>query len=221
MKLKKIIHWILRVIFGLFCSIFLIQLRFLFSTSTQIMWAQEINDSYDIGIVLGASVYQDGTPSSVLQDRLDTAITLYKWWVLDRILVSGDNGQVEYNEVHVMSKYLLDHDIPASAIFQDYAWFDTYDSIYRAREIFMVEKMIIITQQFHLPRAVAIANDLWIQVQGARADRHNYPGIIKMQLREVWARVKAFGEIVFGSSAKFGGEEISIEGESNTIDFEN
>lgn len=185
------------------------------------MWAQKIDDSYDIGMVLGASVYQDWTPSSVLQDRLDTAVALYEWWVLNRILVSGDNAQIEYNEVHVMSNYLLEHDVPASAIFQDYAWFDTYDSIYRAREIFMIEKMVIITQQFHLPRAIAIANTLWIQAQGATADLHDYPDISKMQLREVWARMKAFGEIVLGSSAKFGGEEISIEGESNTIDFRN
>lgn len=170
-------------------------------------------------MVLGAGVYRNWTPTPILQDRLDTAIELYTTWVLDRILVSGDNAQVDYNEVHVMSKYLLRNWVSASAIFQDYAGFDTYDSIYRAREIFEIEKMVVITQQFHLPRAVAIANDLWIEVQWVIADRRDYLSISKMQIREIWARVKAFGEIVLGSSAKFGGEVVSIEGESNTIDF--
>lgn len=186
------------------------------STNNQLVEIDDVDTSYRIAVVLGASVYEDNTPSLVLQDRLDTALILYNQWVVDRIVVSGDNGQVEYNEVYAMSKYLLDHGVPAFVVFQDYAGFDTYDSIYRAREIFEIEKLLIVTQEFHLPRAVAIANDLWLEAQWVIADRRTYSGISRMQLREIWARMKAFGEIVFGSEAKFGWEMISIEGESNT-----
>lgn len=119
-----------------------------------------------------------------------------------------------------MSKYLLEAQIPSSDIFQDYAGFDTYDSVYRAREIFQIQKMLIITQKFHLPRALAIANDLWLETQWVIAD-NQYPGLWKMQTRELWARIKAFVEIILWSESKFSGEVISIEGESNTDALEN
>lgn len=219
MAIKKIFKGLVKMLFWIVWGILLIQIWFLLSTTNQIFWLQDVDSSYNIGLVLGASVYQNWTPSPVLKDRLDTAIKLYDNWVLDRILVSGDNAQVDYNEVHGMSKYLLSAGIPASDIFQDYAGFDTYDSVYRAREIFQVQKMVIITQKFHLPRALAIANALWFETQWVIADSYNYSNLWKMQLREVGARIKAFAEILFGSEAKFSGEVISIEGESNTIEF--
>ena len=155
----------------------------------------------------------------MLKERLDTALMLYTRWIVDRILVSGDNGTLQYNEVAVMSAYLLQQWVPAENVFQDYAWFDTYDSIYRAREIFQIDRMLIVTQKFHLSRAIAIANDLDIEVQGVVADRQEFDDTLRLEMREFGARTKAFAEIVFGSKAKYGGKIIDIEWESNTQDF--
>lgn len=214
---KCLWRFIKGVFIGILC-IGLIQVWFLLSTKNQIVEPSQLNVDSTIWLVLGASVYRNWTPSPVLKDRLDTAIQLYELWYIDRIVVSGDNASVEYNEVHGMSNYLQQQWVPAAVIFQDYAWFDTYDSMYRAREIFQIQQMVIITQQFHLPRALAIANSLWLHVQWVAADNHLYIWIEKMQFREIGARIKAFGEILIGSSAKFGGEVIDIKGESNTLE---
>ena len=114
----------------------------------------------DAIIILGAYVRPDGALSWILRDRLDTGLELYRAGLAPKILVSGDHGQKNYNEVQTMKDYLLDHDVPAQDIFMDHAGFDTYDSLYRARDIFQVKSAIIVTQNFHLPRALYIARRL-------------------------------------------------------------
>jgi len=165
-------------------------------------------------LILGARVYKSGKMSDMLKDRVDTAIELYQGKKAQKILVSGDHGRNEYDEVNTIKEYLLKNNIPEKDIFLDHAGFDTYDSIYRAKEIFQVKSLIIITQKFHLPRALFIARKLKIEAQGVIADKHIYYGIRKSQLRESLANIKATLNIIFRSEPKFLGDKIPITGNS-------
>lgn len=164
-------------------------------------------------IVLGARVLPDGTLSTVLRDRVDTAIALYKKGIVKTILVSGDNSSVEYNEVNITRIYLLQNGIPSEDIFLDHAGFDTYSTMYRAREVFLVKDAIIVTQTFHLARAIFIAQNLGINAYGISADKREY--LFKNTLRELLANVKAVIDVVLERVPKFLGEEIPITGDSS------
>jgi len=164
-------------------------------------------------IVLGALVYSDGRVSPMLADRLETALALYRAGKVDKILVSGDHGRVEYDEVNTMRRYLEERGVPPEDIFMDHAGFDTYDSMYRARAIFACEDVIVVTQEFHLPRALWIANRLGLKAQGVVADRHVYGTEGYYELREAAARIKAFGEVLVRRKPVFLGPVIPIDGD--------
>ncbi len=126
-----------------------------------------------------------------------TGYELYANGKAQRILVSGDHGRKEYDEVNAMKRYLQDKGVPGSHIFMDHAGFNTYDSIYRARDIFLVKKVIIVTQEYHLKRAVFIARKLGLEAYGVAAARRNYgPVMLKYELREMMARNKDFLNIL-------------------------
>ncbi len=181
-----------------------------FAAEKYIVEAESL-DSYQAAIVLGAKV-DDQDPSDILEDRLLTAIELYEKGKVEKILVSGDNGQVEYNEVGTMKNYLLNEGVPAEDIFMDHAGFDTYDSMYRAAAIFQVENAVIVTQNYHLPRAIYIARALGIDAVGVSADRQTYVYIDLYEKREKLAQIKAFLNVVFHSKPKYLGESIPING---------
>jgi SanA protein len=143
-------------------------------------------------LVLGALVYPDGTPSPMLADRLDTGIKLYELGKVDKLLLSGDHGQTTYDEVNTMLKYVLARGVPDEDVFTDHAGFDTYDSMYRARDVFQVQTAIIVTQDFHLSRAVYTARTLGLEATGVVADIQAYgsKGTLSA-MREVLARMKA------------------------------
>ncbi|MEF2174910.1 MAG: ElyC/SanA/YdcF family protein [Candidatus Absconditabacteria bacterium] len=164
----------------------------------------------DIGLILGAAVKGDKL-SDVLKDRVDSAIKLFHDGKFSIFLVSGDNGSKYYNEVIAIRKYLLSKGVPEEKIYLDYAGFDTYDSMYRAKHIFSVDKMIIFTQWFHLPRSVYIARRLGIDAQGYSSDLHEYRYATYYQFREIFSRIKAFTEVeITKSKSKFLGEKINI-----------
>lgn len=167
----------------------------------------------DAIIVLGASVLRDGTPSDILEDRLLTGIALYEAGKGGAIIVSGDDGQEAYDEVNAMRVYLLAAGIPAEDIFLDHAGFDTFDSMYRAKAIFGVERAIVVTQNYHLPRALYLAGALGIDVQGVVADRQPYLGIRYFTFRERIANVKAVFNILLHSKPKYLGDPIDIHGD--------
>lgn len=167
----------------------------------------------DAVLVLGALVYADGGVSMMLADRLDTAYDLYQAGKVDRFLLSGDHGQVEYDEVNTMRQYLEEKGVPSERIFMDHAGFDTYDSLYRARDVFQAKSLIVVTQGFHLPRALFIAYRLGLKAQGVVADRHRYTGTNYYELREMAARVKAFGEVLIRRKPVFLGPAIPISGD--------
>lgn len=161
-------------------------------------------------LVLGAGLLTNGKLSPIFKDRIDTAILLYKAKKVETILVSGDDGTTDHNEVNPAREYLLTQGVPARDIFLDHAGFDTYSSMYRASIIFKVKSVIIVTQSFHLPRSVFIARKLGIKAYGTPADQHPYR--FKNNVREVLANVKAVLDILRNRTPKYLGEEIPITG---------
>lgn len=170
-------------------------------------------DPAPVAIVLGAKVKADGQPSDILRDRLLTAIDLYRAGSVEKILVSGDDGQVEYDEVNAMRLYLLSADVDPDDIFLDHAGFDTYDSMIRANKVFGVTKAIVVTQTYHLPRALYLAGAFGIDAQGVAADRQTYRGILRYQARELLADTKAVVSVFAGVSPRFLGDTIDIAGD--------
>lgn len=148
--------------------------------------------SSDAILVLGASVFADGTPSGILQDRLNEAARLYFLGASTRIIVSGDGRQTSYNEPAAMKDYLIGLGVPSEAVFCDRAGYSTYDSTYRARFIFECRTLIVVTQSYHLTRAVYSARGLGIDAIGVASDGGPYAKQDYYDLREVGARSKDF-----------------------------
>lgn len=167
----------------------------------------------DAVLVPGALVYPDGRVSPMLADRLEAALALYEAGKAAKILVSGDHGKVEYDEVNTMRRYLEQRGVPPEDIFMDHAGFDTYDSLYRARDVFQAKRLIVATQGFHLPRALWIGDRLGLEVQGVVADRYAYYDRAYYEAREMLARVKAFGEVITRRKPVFLGPVIPIHGD--------
>src|SRR5665811_16553 len=159
-----------------------------------------IRDSTEVAVILGASILTNGHLSPVLRDRVDTAIELYEAKKVDNILVTGDNSTVAYNEVNPVRLYLMEQGIPDKDIFLDHAGFDTYSSLYRARDIFLASSMTIVTQSFHLPRSVFIARKLGINAYGMNADQGNYKRM--NYIREIFANEKAVMNLFFNREPK-------------------
>ncbi len=166
-------------------------------------------------LIPGAAVFGSGELTPIFLDRVDLAIELYEANKVSKILVSGDNSTLSYNEVSPVRTYLLNSGIPDADIFLDHAGFDTYSSMYRARDIFGVTSVLISTQEFHLPRAVFIARKLGIDAYGVNADlgyifKRNY-------IREVIANEKAMLDLILGRTPKFLGEQVPIDGPPQEI----
>jgi SanA protein len=164
-------------------------------------------------IVLGALVY-NGTPSPMLADRLATGVALYKAGKVQKLLLSGDHGSTTYDEVNVMRQYCLDKGVPDQDIFMDHAGFDTYETMYRARDVFKVTDCLVVTQGFHLTRAVYIARALGLNATGVSASIRSYPNEWRFALREWPARVKAVFQVhVTHPKPKYLGPAIPIDGD--------
>ena len=176
---------------------------------------ETVNLNADCIIVLGAGVRADGTPSPMLKDRLLEGIALYELGVSDRLLMSGDNTKKGYDEVNTMKQYAIDHGVPSEHIFMDHAGISTYDSIYRAMEIFQADKIIIVTQEYHLYRALYISESLGIEAYGVPADPVIYAGQELREIREVIARTKDFVKCMIKPPASILGEVIPVSGDGN------
>ncbi len=172
----------------------------------------ELNDAHT-AIVLGAAVFKDGTMTTLFKDRVDTALMLYKEKKVKNILVTGDNGTLTHNEVNPARNYLLSQGVPSEDIFLDHAGFDTYSSMYRARDIFLVYSAIIVTQSFHLPRAVFIARNLGMDAYGIPSDQHTY--LFKNYVREIFADIKAVFNVLYHRKPKYLGDQIPVTGDSS------
>jgi len=167
--------------------------------------------THRVAIVFGAGIYADGRLTAVLQDRMMTAIALYEQGKVDKILVSGDNRTLEYNEPTAMLNFALAQGVAAADVQPDYAGWSTYDTCYRARHIFQVEEAIVITQEFHLPRAILTCRQLGITAVGVAADRQYYARARWFAVREIGATSKALLELIRHQPAPIMGEPIPIE----------
>lgn len=166
----------------------------------------------DCIMVLGAGIKDDETPTPMLKDRLDTGIMLYKQGVAPKLLLTGDNGTVGHNEIHVMLNYALDAGVPEEDIFCDHAGFSTYDSLYRAGSIFQAERLIVVTQTYHQYRSLYIGEKLGLEVKGVAADQMKYAGQPVREMREILARVKDYVKLMGKPESVLGGEVIPISG---------
>jgi SanA protein len=167
-------------------------------------------------IVFGAGI-RNGKPSKYLKDRLDAGIQLYKAGKVQRLLLSGDNGSRNYDELKVMRDYCLENGVKADDIFLDFAGFDTYSTLYRAKEVFKVDRAVLVSQNYHLDRAIYIGRSLGLDSYGYVADKGRYAGHRRNRLREMLATVNAFVEVNTGRKPKFLGEIVDIQGASNAL----
>ena len=171
-----------------------------------------IEGEYDCILVLGAGVWFGGRPSHMLADRLDVAIDAYKAGGAPKLLMSGDHGRKEYDEVNVMKDYAIEAGVPSEDVFMDHAGFSTYESIYRARDVFLAERVLIVTQEYHLYRALYVARALGLEAEGVAADLRPYRGQRYYDLREVLARCKDFAMCIFKPLPTYLGEAIPVSG---------
>ncbi len=175
-------------------------------------------DDIDCILVLGCGVREDGSPSAMLADRLIVGIDLYQRGVSDRLLMSGDHGRKHYDEVNAMKNVAVEAGIEANAVFCDHAGFSTYDSVYRAKEIFLAERIVIVTHEYHLYRALYIAEKLGLEAWGVSCDRAVYSGQGARELREIAARAKDFFYCLWGVAPTCLGETISLDGDGSQTD---
>ncbi len=220
LKIKKILIRLFEIflITGVGIAVYLIIINsiIVLSTGKYIDSSEDLsNQKFDCILVLGAGVWDNSRPSPMLEDRLINAIELYNDGLSAKLLMSGDNGQEYYDEVNVMKNYAIERGVPSEDIFMDHAGFSTYESIYRAKYIFQAESILIVTQKYHLHRAVYIAKRLGLNVYGVSADRNDYPGQSHRDLREFLARNKDFVLTIYKPEPTFLGDIIPLDGDGD------
>ena len=183
------------------------------STKKQIIKNEDYSNLKDIDciLILGAGIWGN-RPSHMLEDRLLAGIELYKNGMAPKIIMSGDHGRKEYDEVNVMKDFAIGEGIASEDIFMDHAGFSSYESIYRAKEIFEAKRVIIVTQEYHLYRALYIANSLGIEAYGVGADPRQYVGTTYRELREILARNKDFIKCILKPEPTYLGETVPVSG---------
>lgn len=205
----------------MFCAVLLcgigaigIDLYVVKSTEKYILTPETAGEGYDCILVLGCGVW-GSTPSHMLEDRLLQGIELYENGASGKMLMSGDHGKSDYDEVNVMKDFAAERGVATRDIFMDHAGFSTYESMYRAKEIFGAEKVIIVTQDYHLHRAIYDARALGLDAYGVESNPRGYAGQIYRDIREILARNKDFFWCIFKPEPTYLGEEISISGNGN------
>ncbi len=211
--LKKLIKLTLISIAALLALTAVLNLAVCLSVKDRMYGAEDgvPGGEYDCIIVLGCAVWGD-TPGILLSDRLDAAISLYKAGVAPKLLMSGDHGREDYDEVSAMRAYAMEQGVPSEDIFMDHAGFSTYETMCRAHDIFGVNKAVVVTQKYHLYRALYDACAFDIKAVGVIATGHEFAEQTKWDIREVLARVKDFFWCVFKPEPTYRGESIDITG---------
>ena len=216
-KIKKIVFILSVILLILVLAVLGINGYIKSSAKNQIISVEESSNLEDIDciIILGAGIWGD-KPSPMLEDRLLQGIELYNNNVSTKIIMSGDHGREEYDEVNIMKEFAIEKGVPSENIFMDHAGFSTYESIYRAKEIFEADKIVIVTQKYHLYRALHIANSLGIEAYGVGADPRQYVGAMYREIREILARNKDFIKCLFKPEPTYLGEAIPVSGNGDT-----
>jgi len=184
-----------------------------FKTSTYIYDSTDTVPTTEVALVLGASVTGEGDLSPILKERADEAIALYNAHKVKKILVTGDNATLSHNEVDPVGKYLVAQGIPKQDVFLDHAGFDTYSSMYRAKDVFNITNMTIVSQPFHLPRSLYIAHQLGITAYAVPAG--NGELLVYNYAREIPATLKAQYDLIFSRVPKYLGTVYPISGDGS------
>lgn len=213
MKFKKLL--IIGIVLVIILFFILIGINFLVvcSTSSRIVKSEELKEEENIDaiLILGAGIWGN-KPSHMLEDRLLEGINLYNKNISNNIIMSGDHGKVDYDEVNFMKKFAIEKGVLSEDVFMDHAGFSTYESLYRAKEIFGAKKIVIVTQKYHLYRALYVARSLGIEAYGVASNPRGYAGQIVRDLREVLARDKDFFTSIIKPKPTYLGEKISLDG---------
>ena len=167
----------------------------------------------DCIIVLGAGIRKDGSPTWILEDRIIVGDQLYKNGAASKIIMSGDHGRANHDEVNTMKDYAINENVPSEDIFMDLAGFETYDTMYRAKNVFGAKKVVIVTQKYHLYRALYIAKKVGLDAYGVPCDLRKYSKkMTYWRFRECFARVKSFGKCITKPTSKYLGDKIDLTG---------
>jgi SanA protein len=198
--IKRILNWIWRhTLFLGVVSLLGLSFPRLITGIYAINRSYQTNDApiKRVAIVFGAGLRRDGTPTAILRERVETAANLYSIGKVEKILMSGDNRFENYNEPEAMRQYALSLGVPSQVVTLDYAGRRTYDTCYRAKAIFGVESALLVTQKFHLPRALFICNALGLEAAGVEANRFHYRNrsLLIWNIREHFATVGAFLDV--------------------------
>lgn len=217
MKWKILLRYLLLITIFLFflalTCLFLLNYNVIAASKSNIKSPNDLtkSDQMDCILVLGCGIWGD-QPSPMLRDRLDTGIALYHAKVAPKLLMSGDHGRETYNEVGIMKQYAIDAGVPSTDIFMDHAGFSTHESLYRVRDIFSVTRLIVVTQEYHLYRALYIAKHLGLTAYGVPADPRDYAGQTMRECREIIARCKDSVFLFLGLNQSYMGDVIPISG---------
>ncbi len=222
-KARKKHGWVFRALrfvvltgFVLLAFTAAINVYMMLSTRDRILpLAEAENLDMECVMVLGAGVNRRGTPSAMLKDRLQVGLDAYRLGAAPKLLMTGDHGRLNYDEVNAMKDFAIEAGIPSSDVFMDHAGFSTYESMYRARDIFQVKKMVIVTQHYHLYRALYNADRMGIQAVGIPSDLHHYRRQTFFDAREYAARVKDFLWGIFQPYPTYLGEAIPVTGDGD------
>ena len=199
-----------------------IDARVRLSTRDQILTPEQAaaDGDFDCILVLGCQVWANGSPSRMLSDRIDRGLELYQMGAAPKLLMSGDHGTISYDEVNAMKHTAIDAGVPSEDVFMDHAGFSTYESIYRARDVFQARRVLIVTQDYHLYRALYCANALGLDACGVSAKQVRYRGQLYRDLREIAARDKDFIKCIFKPLPTFLGDAIPISGSGDETNDE-
>lgn len=198
-------------------ALFLMNLYMIKKETPNILTGEEAGGlgNVDCVMVLGCGVRDDGTPSGMLNDRLLEGVDLYNRGVSDRLLMSGDHGKINYDEVNLMKQFAIERGVPSENIFMDHAGFSTYESMYRARDIFQVKKIVIVTQRYHMYRALYVAQAMGMEAYGVPSDPRTYGGQRLRDARELLARPKDMIYTVVMPKPTYLGDAIPVSGDGN------
>lgn len=212
--IKKLISAVLCI--AILCAVAVFGIDFYVKKSTEkyILTPENAGSGYDCILVLGCGV-RGNRPSHMLEDRLLQGIELYWNGASGKLLMSGDHGQEYYDEVNVMKDFATERGVPSDDVFMDHAGFSTYESMYRAKEVFEAEKILIVTQDYHLYRAIYDARALGLDAYGVASNPRSYSGQTYRDIREILARNKDFIYGIIKPKPTYLGESIPVQGNGN------
>ncbi|MCI9279932.1 MAG: DUF218 domain-containing protein [Bacilli bacterium] len=206
----KMLKWLGIILLFFILTILSLNIYIVGSNKSRIYNLENVSlENIDAILVLGAGI-RGKNPSPMLEDRLKAAISLYEKNNNIKMIMSGDHKRDDYNEVQVMKNYAIKNGVPSEHVFMDHAGFSSYESLYRAKEIFGVKKIVIVTQKYHLYRALYIAKKLGLEAYGVASNPRNYAGQTKREIRESLARIKDFFKCILKPEPTYLGKAISL-----------